>query len=296
MFDKFGIVFFAIAVLAEIVAYPYGQRNDELSQGIIGSLDAQVKEAGSNASKAVNDSRTALGQATDALTKSGKAEQSLGKAEREAKDAHAASSNALTLASGARKEADTFENDIKSAKEQATAAEQHLKDALQEAAQAQAELNRLKSPRSIVNRDQLAATLKPFNGTEYILNVYLDQESTEFVKAVAGALDAAGWIRKQPKGMDIGHPTMRIDFGNGPEFVPACIESGISLHVRTKESLSVIQSTPFPRLSKDIQAALTLKASVAKSISPSDEGNVAAGIIDPEPGEGPLTICVGKKP
>jgi hypothetical protein len=30
MFDKIGIVFFAVAVLAEIAAYPYGQRNDEL--------------------------------------------------------------------------------------------------------------------------------------------------------------------------------------------------------------------------------------------------------------------------
>src|ERR1039458_2293417 len=37
-FDRIGIVFFAIAVLAEIAAYPYGQRNDTLSAQIIGSL------------------------------------------------------------------------------------------------------------------------------------------------------------------------------------------------------------------------------------------------------------------
>lgn len=297
MLDKIGIVFFAIAVLAEIAAYPYGQRNDELAQQAIGSLDAKVKEAEGNASKAVSYSGAALGQATDALTKAGKAANALGEAESEAKGAQTASSNALTLATGARKEADSFENDIKSAKQQATAAEQHLADALREAAQAQAELDRIKSPRSIVNRDKLTTDLRPFSGTVYVLNVFLDQESTEFIKAVAGALDAAGWVREQPKGMNLGVPTMRIDFGQGSEYVPSCIESGIGLHVGTKESLPVLQSTPFPSLPKNVQAALTLKASIAASISPSDERNVVAGVIDPELGEGlPITICVGKKP
>ncbi|MGD0909119.1 MAG: hypothetical protein ABSA96_16175 [Candidatus Acidiferrales bacterium] len=295
--DKIGIVFFAVAVLAEIAAYPYGQRNDELAQQAIGSLDTKVKEAEGNASKAVSDSRTALGQATDALTKAGMAANALGKAESEAKGAQTASSNALTLATGAHKEADSFENDIKSAKQQATAAEQHLADALREAAQAQAELDRIKSPRSIVNRDKLTTDLRPFSGTVYVLNVFLDQESTEFIKAVAGALDAAGWVREQSKGFAIGNPTMRIDFGQGLEYVPSCIESGIGIHVRTKESLPVLRSTPFPSLPKIVQAALTLKASIAASISPSDEQNVGAGVIDPEPGEGlPITICVGKKP
>ena len=295
--DKIGIVFFAVAVLAEIAAYPYGQRNDELAQQAIGALDGKVKEAEGNASKAVSDSRAALGQATDALTKAGNAANALGRAESEAKGAQTASSNALTLATGAHKEADSFENDIKSAKQQATAAEQHLADALRETAQAQAELDRIKSPRSIVNRDKLTTDLRPFSGTVYVLNVFLDQESTEFIKAVAGALDAAGWVREQPKGMNLGNPTMRIDFGQGLEYVPSCIESGIAIHVGTKESLPVLQSTPFPSLPKTVQAALKLKASIAASISPSDEQNVVAGVIDWEPSEGlSMRICVGKKP
>ena len=295
--DKFSIAFFAVAVLAEIAAYPYGQRNDELAQQVIGSLDAEVKEAEGNASKAVSDSRAALGQATDALTKAGQAAKALGKAESEAKGAQTASSNALALATGAHKEADSFENDIKSAKQQATAAEQHLADALRETAQAQAELDRIKSPRSIVNRERLITDLRPFNGTVYVLDVYLDQESTEFVKVVAGALDAAGWVRKQSTGFAIGNPTMRIDFGQGLEYVPSCIGSGIGIDVRTRESLPILQSTPFPSLPKTVQAALALRASIAASISPSDERNVVAGVIDPEQGEGlPITICVGKKP
>lgn len=304
LFDRIGIVFFAVAVLAEIAAYPYGQRNDELSQAVIGSLDSQVKEAKKDASEAVDDSKKAVGQATDALTKSGNAEKSLGKAENEAKGAQAASSNAvneaakaLNLATGARTEADTFGSDIKSAKQQATTAEQHLADALREAAQAQAELNRIRSPRSLVNRDKLIAALKPFGGTEYILNVFLDQESTEFIKTVAGALDASGWIRKQPQGMNIGVPTMQIDFGKGLEFVPSCIESGIGIHVQTKESLSVLQTIPFANLPKNVQTSLILKTSMAESISPEDARNVQEGTIDPEPGEVlSVRVCVGKKP
>lgn len=40
LFEKLGLCFFAVAVVAEIVAYPFGQRNDTLSEQIIGSLDA----------------------------------------------------------------------------------------------------------------------------------------------------------------------------------------------------------------------------------------------------------------
>jgi len=121
LFDKIGICFFAIAVLAEIAAFPYGQRNDTLSERTIGSLDARVKEANGNADMAVTNSSTALSQSKDALTKAGKAEDSLGKAESEAKGAQAVSSNALTLARDARTEANSFEKDIVTAKKQALA-------------------------------------------------------------------------------------------------------------------------------------------------------------------------------
>ena len=102
LLEKIGLCFFAVAVLAEIGAYPYGQRNDTLSEQTIGSLDAKVKEADGNADKAVTNSSTALSQSKDALTKAGKAEYSLGKAESEAKGAQAASSSALNLARGAK--------------------------------------------------------------------------------------------------------------------------------------------------------------------------------------------------
>jgi hypothetical protein len=44
LFDTLGIIFFAVAVLAEISAYPYGKRDDTLSGQVIDSLDAKASE------------------------------------------------------------------------------------------------------------------------------------------------------------------------------------------------------------------------------------------------------------
>lgn len=73
VFDKIGIIFFAVAVLAEIAAYPYGQRNDTLSEQIIGSLGAKAVEAANKAVNALTDSGTALSQAREAEVRAGDA-------------------------------------------------------------------------------------------------------------------------------------------------------------------------------------------------------------------------------
>jgi hypothetical protein len=73
--DKMALGFFAVAVLAEVIAYPYGQRNDTLSERIIGSLDAKAQRATDNASKALTDSSTALAQAKVAADTAGRAKQ-----------------------------------------------------------------------------------------------------------------------------------------------------------------------------------------------------------------------------
>jgi hypothetical protein len=44
-FDSIGIWFFAIAIFCEIGGFWYGQRNDDLSQQVIGSLDQKTKDA-----------------------------------------------------------------------------------------------------------------------------------------------------------------------------------------------------------------------------------------------------------
>ena len=339
LLEKFALGFFAIAVLSEIVAYPYGQRNDTLSEQIIGSLDTKAREASANASGALTKSGSAeikadkaeeksvkaltrsqaaedslaqaegdagkaqaaaanaLATATDAANKAGKAEASLGKAESEAKSAENSASNAFTIADGARKEADTFEADIVLAKKQATDAESHLADALKQAANAEAELYRLKTPRSLIHVDELIDALKPFNGTEYALNTFMDNESSEFTKLVASALDASGWVRKQPTKLQLGIPTIEIFLGRTAERVPACLDTGFGIHMHAKESLAILQSLPNNLLPKSVQAAVALKSAIGPSISPTNERNVDEGIIDQRPEENtPLVVCVGKKP
>jgi hypothetical protein len=83
-FDRIGIVFFAIAVLAEIAAYPYGQRNDALSAETIGSLSGKAGKALMESENAQRKANEASAVAGDALTKAGKAEDALGRVEDEA--------------------------------------------------------------------------------------------------------------------------------------------------------------------------------------------------------------------
>src|SRR5436309_7510693 len=108
-------------------------RTNSISGMLIGSLSDKAAKADAKAQSAIDkaslaeskanaataDSSTALFQAKDALNKAGKVEDSLGKAEGKANKAQEAASNALSLARGARQEADSFEKEIKLAKETA---------------------------------------------------------------------------------------------------------------------------------------------------------------------------------
>jgi len=173
-----------------------------------------------------------------------------------------------------------------------------LADSTQREVAAEAKLSAIKTPRSLVHVTELVNTLKPFKGTEYTLNTFLDEESNQFTKIVAIALKEAGWIRKQPPTVFLGIPTMTLDLGETtPENVPACVDTGISLRAHAKETITVLQATPFEALPSAVRAALTLRNAIGPSISPPDERNAAVGLIDPKPAEGgPITICVGKKP
>jgi hypothetical protein len=78
-----GLVFFWLAVAAEIVGYKYGQRNDELSGEQISSLDAKASDAAQKAAKAVTDSGDAETKSGAALVKAGRAQDSAGAAHTE---------------------------------------------------------------------------------------------------------------------------------------------------------------------------------------------------------------------
>jgi hypothetical protein len=174
LFEKIALCFFAIAVLSEIAAYPYGQRNDDLSARIIGSLDIKAQRAADNASKAVTDSSTALSQAKDALTKAGAAETASGKAVDISGKAVASASNALSTARDARKEVDSL-------KEEAAGIQKQIAP-------------RLLKPSEW---EKIASPLRPFTlsliGKKIELESYaMDQEGIVFAVEIWHVLDTAG--------------------------------------------------------------------------------------------------------
>ena len=222
-----------------------------------------------------------------------------------ANEANEASRDAVSLAAGARREADSYARDIASAKEGASdaisklaSAEQRLADSTQREAAAEARLSAIKTPRNLVRTKELVDTLSAFKGTEFTLNVFLDDESNNFSVIVAKTLKAAGWIRKQPTTMNLGNPTVSTVFAEGEkaEFVPSCLNTGIGIHITERETLAELQARPLTSLSTTLRAGLALSNAIGPSIFPPDENNVSKGILDREPASEHLMLCIGKKP
>lgn len=178
-FDRIGIVFFAIAVLAEIAAYPYGQRNDSMSEQIIGSLDDEVKLAS-------NKVKLAQEKADDASTAAGKAEGKAEKAEMKAEALdHQLDSEEIQLqATKAGLDAANTEFTEVEAKRQ------ELETALKNLAVCNA-------PRVIpnwfVNGKSFVDQLLPFKGYQAILMFVSDPEARRAASNIEEALKSAGW-------------------------------------------------------------------------------------------------------
>lgn len=111
-FEKVGLWCFAIAVLAEVAAYPYGQRNDTLSEHIIVSLSETSRLAAKDAGTALTDSGTAMTQAGIAEDAAGKATSKADKASATADKAGKSASGALDLAGNAKAEVATVQSNI----------------------------------------------------------------------------------------------------------------------------------------------------------------------------------------
>lgn len=101
--------------------------------------------------------------------------------------ANAQAREASALATDARREAEKFAQDITSAKEPAADAvsrladaEHRLADATKRELQAEEELRRLRTPRSLTHIDDIVASLRGLGGTEYRLAVFPDEESIQF--------------------------------------------------------------------------------------------------------------------
>jgi hypothetical protein len=280
-------------------------KTNSISGMLIGSLSDKAEKADAKAQSAIDksslaehkadaantNSSTALSQATDALTKAGKAAESLGKAEDEANKAQTASSSALTLARGARQEADSFEKDIVSAKKQASDAESHLAEALRQAADATAELNRLKSPRSLLHESDVVSALMPFKGTEYMfMSVFADEESITLLVQIDEVLQKAGWKRLWSTAPATYERIENIkDVGS----LNAGLTTGIQISINSTEPLTSLQSRPLDKLPQVIKAAVLLNTAISSNLFPPQPEMK----VDVQPGtSGAIRITVGKKP
>lgn len=269
-------------------------RTNELSGVVIGSLGDKAEEADTKAKEAIADSSTALSQGKDALSKAGAAEAYLGKAEAEAKGAQTASSNALIIAGQARKEADSFEADIKSAKKQADEAESHLAEATKSAKILTAELERLTTPRRLSHSAPVAAPLKTFSGTEYVfIGTCGDQECFDLVSEINELLELAGWKRIKGLPMRIGIPQFRIH-GDKDFAVDLSVSTGIGISVETPTGFESIKGLPDDQLAEHIRAAIALNQVLASNVSPSE--NTGRSVSVDRGASMTVRIDVGRKP
>jgi hypothetical protein len=149
-------------------------------------------------------------------------------------------SDALTMATGARQEADTFENDIKSAKKQAAEAESHLADALKQAADAARELAEYKArnaPRRLTADQQaFIATHLSYPNEHVDLAWNGSFEKGQFAADIEKALKMARWDVNNRQSLDFGGvsgvfiltmPTDRSE-GAGKQLLDVLTSQGIS--------------------------------------------------------------------
>lgn len=250
--------------------------------------DEQIlADAVTNSGLAKDSAEAAAEASAGAVSASGKAAEASGKAT-------ASAGNALRLAVDARKESESFEKDIVSAKTLAASAESHLADALQRTVQAEAELDRIRTPRSLKNPSALQGALKEFRGTEYkILGCFQDQESVDLLVQIDKVLSGAGWTRGKPTPeLPIGDIQLNIskDFA-----VPITTRSGIFVGVQSTETVDALNATPLLLRPTYIRAAMLLKGALAASMRPS-EAELSTP-LSADPGKSSdVFIIVGKKP
>jgi hypothetical protein len=191
----------------------------------------------------VNEADTSIQELDDILVreatnKAGSAANSAQIAEDASKVAKRESSDASSIAKVARLEADSFEKDIVSAKTLAADAESHLADALKQAADATAELNRFKTPRSLIDVTKLVANLEQFKGTEYIFaSVFQDEESMNLLREIDKVLKQGGWKRGKSV-VPVGVPNVNIYGKDDPDFaVSIGFNTGIRVSVESPQPL-----------------------------------------------------------
>lgn len=268
LLEKIGLCFFGLAVLAEIAAYPYGQRNDALSAQVIGSLDIKAQRATDNASKALTDSSIALSQATDAAGIATTAKSI-------ADEAKARAVDATRQVTNLQAQAKSLQHDIDAERE---------------------EILRLKTPRRLIDLERVTKELGEFKGTEYLFSeVGADPDSLTLLDSLDRALQEAGWKRMPaPR----GYPQIEV-FGGNPEY-GVNISLGAGIDVSTESLNPPTSREPFsvtdPKVPAYERAAGLLRLIFSRKLYPPEENaeqkqlNVTLGKSQT------VRIAIGRKP
>jgi hypothetical protein len=231
----------------------------------------------------VDESSSAAGQAAiAALDNSGKAVSS--------------STVALNTARGARQEADSFEKDIVSAKQQSAAAESHLAEAHKEALEARRSLDEYKKPRTLSDVLGLVNALSGFNGTEFTFgSVFGDDESLELLRKLDEALGRARWKRVKQSDIRLGIPAVQI-YGEKSDLVELQVRSGVRVEVEAKETVEELNRLPREQWPAHVRLALFLNDQLFAHVSPPE--TITEGVrVNVTPGDSKvIRIKVGKKP
>ena len=243
------------------------------------------------------ESQSALANATNADSKAKAAASLLDIARKDSDAAKQASNKAQTIAHDARQEADSFEKDIVTAKERAAAAESHLAEAEKQAANATAELNRLRSPRTITNAAQLVSELRRFKNTNYkFMSVYPNDESTDLLESIDDVLQRAGWQRQSQQGLNLGIPALSLTDAHGTFIVPEGINTGVEISADSSEPITVLNSLPPDKRPAPVRIAVVLRNSLASSILPSNDVNTKVSVNEVKQPTMLIQIAVGQKP
>ncbi len=273
-----GWLFIVIGVTGEGVAEALVSKADGLIQTFNAIVVTATQHEIVQAEELAGNARTSSAEAANA-----------------AKRAVKAAKLAENVARGARQEADTFERRLASAEQKADEAESHLAEAVRRAVEATAALDRIRLPRLLTHIPELAATLKPFEGTEYTFeSVFGDDESMQLLKQIDGMLQLAGWKRQKRTSAPLGIPAFSIPGIEGVVNMGAHI--GVYIVVESSESLQALQLLPIDKLPPHVRIAVLLNGGIFSNLSPPEDSkdfNVVA--IDPGTSK-VIRINVGRKP
>jgi hypothetical protein len=215
-----GLIVIVVGILIETFA-----------EAKVSDVDALIRSHESDKISAAETS------AASAIREAGNAKDSAKGAAGASDLAKGSAANAVNLATGARKEADSFEQDIVSAKKQAADAESHLAGALERANSAEKESIRL---RDILGGWQLddgakkrfAKQVLNFPGTPFDLAV--NPSEATFMEVMDTLLTSSGWVRQPPKEANGALAAILID---GKASI--ILSSGIALEVDKDQTESL---------------------------------------------------------